>query len=54
MDGQGHFGTQRIISNTGAMVPCHMSADVDSDGDLDILWGGDSSRIEWFQKCQMG
>jgi hypothetical protein len=49
-DGAGSFGTQQIISTAGDGAFSVFAADVDGDGDLDVLsasWNDD--RIAWYE-----
>ena len=39
-DGAGSFGAQQVISTTTRGARSVFGADVDGDGDLDVLWGG--------------
>ena len=49
LDGLGNFSNQKIISTNALGAFFMMAEDIDADGDLDIIWGGDGSRIEWFE-----
>ncbi len=46
-DGAGSFGAQRVISTTADGLDSVFGADVDGDGDLDVLSGGDN--IAWYE-----
>jgi hypothetical protein len=49
LDGLGNFSNRKIISTNALGAFFMMAEDIDADGDLDIIWGGDGSRIEWFE-----
>jgi hypothetical protein len=52
LDGNGTYGTQRIIATTSTysrISSIHL-ADVDNDGDLDLLWSSDNGDfVGWFK-----
>jgi hypothetical protein len=50
MDGQGTFGTRHTINDTGAYLNVVFAADVDNDGDMDILSAspGDN-EVAWYE-----
>ncbi len=50
VDGDGTFGVQRVISTTAGAAECAIAADLDGDGDLDVLsasWSDD--KIAWYE-----
>ena len=49
LDGQGNFSNQKIISSIALNAFFLLVEDIDADGDLDVMSGGDASRIEWFE-----
>ena len=49
LDGQGNFSSQKIITSTALNAFFLLVEDIDADGDLDVMSGGDASRIEWFE-----
>jgi hypothetical protein len=49
LDGQGNFSNQKIISSVALNAFFLLVEDIDADGDLDVMSGGDASRIEWFE-----
>lgn len=49
-DGLGNFGPQRIISSNVEYAIIAKAADIDGDGDLDVLCGSrDDNKIVWFE-----
>ncbi len=47
-DGHGTFGDQQIISSSAFEVPCAIGADLDGDGDIDVLSaGGAADQVVW-------
>ncbi len=49
LDGQGNFSSQKIISNTADGPYRVISADIDGDGDMDIISGSDNTGIAWYE-----
>jgi hypothetical protein len=50
LDGLGAFGPQQILSVTADAAQVVRLADVDGDGDLDVVFGSnDDSKIAWFE-----
>ena len=50
LDGAGSFGSQRIISTAAIGAESVFAADVDGDGDTDVLSASfDDSKIAWYQ-----
>jgi len=50
VDGQGTFGEAHIISAQVEGVVCAISADLDQDGDQDVLSAGwEDGKIEWYE-----
>ena len=53
LDGQGTFGEQKIISETADYAFSVYTADIDNDGDQDVLaasWGED--KIVWYENLE--
>ena len=49
-DGQGNFGRPRLVSSTAVGVAEAKAADLDGDGDLDVLAAiYDSNEVLWFE-----
>ncbi len=46
MDGTGSFGPPQLISVTAEFANSVFAADLDGDGDADVIWGG-AERIAW-------
>jgi len=51
-DGTGHFGPQQVI--TAAMADCVYAADLDGDGDLDVLSAWHPPGIVWYENDGTG
>ncbi|MCB0453496.1 MAG: VCBS repeat-containing protein, partial [Aequorivita sp.] len=49
LDGQGNFSNQKIISTQGDGAFSVLAADIDGDGDLDVLSGSDNTGIAWYE-----
>ncbi|MDC8000387.1 T9SS type A sorting domain-containing protein [Aequorivita todarodis] len=49
LDGQGNFSNQKIISTQVDGAFSVIAADIDGDGDLDVLSGSDNSGIAWYE-----
>ena len=50
MDGQGSFGAQQIISTNADLAFTVFSADIDSDGDMDVLSSSYiDDKIAWYE-----
>ena len=50
MDGAGSFGVRQVISNTAHWATSVYVADLDNDGDLDVLSASmDDSKIAWYE-----
>ncbi|MGJ8665595.1 MAG: T9SS type A sorting domain-containing protein [Patiriisocius sp.] len=49
LDGHGNFSPQKIITPSALNAFFILVEDIDADGDLDVMTGGDASRIEWFE-----
>ncbi|KAA3625410.1 MAG: T9SS C-terminal target domain-containing protein [Flavobacterium sp.] len=47
MDGLGSFGPQQIIATEGLNLTSVQAVDIDSDGDLDIIWTAWHNSIAW-------
>ena len=52
-DGKGEFGEQQIISHEDRGVQSLSQADVDGDGDLDVLWATEG-EIAWSENTDGG
>ncbi|MDP8267869.1 MAG: FG-GAP-like repeat-containing protein [Candidatus Tenebribacter davisii] len=49
-DGQGNFGDQQIISSTSSFAQSVRCADIDGDGDMDVLaTSGNEDPIKWYE-----
>jgi hypothetical protein len=53
-EGAGNFGDLQILATGGGGPPFVTAADLDIDGDLDILWSGDHNQIAWFENISNG
>ncbi len=49
LDGQGNFSTQKIISNQADGASSVSIADIDGDGDMDIVSASDFSGLAWYE-----
>ena len=49
-DGQGNFGPEHVITSAGTIGRDIAAADIDGDGDQDVLstWGG-TAKVTWFE-----
>lgn len=55
LDGQGNFGTRQIISTTADQALTVHAADLDGDGDLDVISGSQAdSKIAWYANDGLG
>src|SRR5690606_12326919 len=57
VDGQGTYGPQRIVSNEAVQVSSVFVADLDGDGDNDIISGGAGiydSDVSWYANDGQG
>lgn len=49
-DGLGHFGSQQVITTAAEGAICVYAADLDSDGDLDVLSASFlDDKIAWYE-----
>ncbi len=48
-DGSGAFARQRIIADDVGTPGGIAAADVDADGDVDLLWASDRRTVGWFE-----
>jgi hypothetical protein len=48
-DGAGSFGTQQVISTAGRGASSVFAADVDGDGDIDVLSACWDNKIAWYE-----
>jgi hypothetical protein len=48
-DGAGGFGSQQVISTLAGGASSVFAADVDGDGDLDVLSASSNDRIAWYE-----
>tara|TARA_R100000306_G_scaffold12248_4_gene14703 strand:+ start:1731 stop:2291 length:561 start_codon:yes stop_codon:yes gene_type:complete len=49
LDGQGSFSSRKIISNSTDGAYVVIAADIDGDGDMDVISGSDNSGIAWYE-----
>lgn len=49
LDGLGNFSTAKIISNTVDGAYRVIAADIDGDGDKDVISGSDNTGIAWYE-----
>lgn len=49
LNGLGNFSSRKIIETNTINAFFLLVEDIDADGDLDVMSGGDGSRIEWFE-----
>jgi hypothetical protein len=55
LDGEGSFGSQELLSADAAGAITVVAADLDGDGDLDVVAGSDSDdSIRWFENGGSG
>ena len=48
MDGQGNFGTEQILTTDAALANGVFAADIDADGDLDVLYSA-GEKVAWLE-----
>ncbi len=49
LDGLGNFGPRNIISNTADGAHDVVGADIDNDGDMDVVSASDNSGLAWYE-----
>ncbi len=49
LDGLGNFGPRNIISNTADGANDVIAADIDNDGDMDVISASDNSGLAWYE-----
>ena len=49
MDGQGDFGPQQVITTEANHPQTVLAADLDGDGDLDVLAGFWNNNVSWYE-----
>ncbi|MDP2687429.1 MAG: T9SS type A sorting domain-containing protein [Aequorivita sp.] len=49
LDGAGNFSSQKIISTSMDGAYIVIAADIDGDGDMDVVSGSDNTGISWFE-----
>jgi hypothetical protein len=49
LDGLGNFGPRNIISNTADGANDVIAADIDGDGDMDVISASDFSGLAWYE-----
>ena len=49
LDGNGNFGTRNIISNIADGANDVIAADLDNDGDMDVISASDNSGLAWHE-----
>jgi len=49
LDGLGNFSSQKIISNIADGPYRVIAADIDRDGDMDVISGSDNTGIAWYE-----
>lgn len=49
IDGLGNFGPRNIISNTADGANDVIAADIDNDGDMDVISASDYSGLAWYE-----
>ena len=53
-DGKGQFGPQQAISTAADRAKCVYAADLDADGDLDVLSASsEDDKIAWYENEQV-
>ena len=54
LDGLGNFGPRNIISNTADGANDVIAADIDGDGDMDVISASDFSGLAWYENLSQG
>ncbi|MEZ4880922.1 MAG: T9SS type A sorting domain-containing protein [Flavobacteriaceae bacterium] len=54
LDGLGNFSSQKIISNTTDGAYIVIAADIDGDGNMDVISGSDNTGIAWYENMGNG
>ena len=49
LDGNGNFGSQKLITTFADFPRWIRAADLDGDGDMDVLSASDDSKVAWYE-----
>lgn len=53
-EGNANFGSQQRLTSAPGGAPSIYAADLDNDGDSDVLWGGGDNTIAWLENDGIG